>query len=580
MTIKKYYYNKVWLEENKFELVLLKRYLSKHFGEVTAIELMKKNKDNLFGAGSLSYSLGERDIEYFILHYLRDTFVPSSENTARELGKVHFEIFEELQKMFIRDEYDKELFVLARGLGKSTVINKAISCYLHCYKKSKFTIVIGNKESDAIQFVFDTRTLLEGRLIVETFGELVKYDRTRIVNKQELELDNDTKIQAFSWGSSVRGVTYGSQAGICRPTLVICDDNQSEADILSQNSREKCLNKYYKEVQEVGDSAVFRDGVKIKQGTKFLVIGTPLASDDFINSIRKDNTFRVFLRGVVDFDFDSYIEGNEYWQHFQKILNSTSLTKEDKDLMLREYYRDNEEEMKFPTLWDKYRCDDLVKKYYTQRLSFMQELLCSTELIGKRWFGSVRKISRTELPESYKKTMLLVDTASTTNIKSDFSAFVVGSLHRNGFKYVRRGSLKKLSFNELCFYVIELLEEFKDVTHVYIEKNTYQGADLIKIKELISQNPLLRNRKLEFINEMQRKNKDDKISAIVDDVNSGQVIFCEEDTEFIKQVLDFTGAKYSLHDDAPDILSEFVKRIDEIKVSKKIVVRNKSDFGF
>lgn len=210
----------------------------------------------------------------------------------------------------------------------------------------------------------------------------------------------------------------------------------------------------------------------------------------------------------------------------------------------------------------------------------MQELLCSTEKIGLKWFSSLRKIKRNEMPvDGYLKTMLCIDPASTVSASSDFSGFVVGSLHKNGFKYIRLAEIKKLTFNELCFHAVELIEAFKDITHVFIEKNTFSGADLIKIKELIAQNPALKNRKIEFINEMQRKNKDDKISAIIDDVNSGQVIFAEEDKEFTQQVLDFTGQQFALHDDAPDILSELIKRIDMIKVNKKLVVKNRALFG-
>ena len=89
---------------------------------------------------------------------------------------------------------------------------------------------------------------------------------------------------------------------------------------------------------------------------------------------------------------------------------------------------------------------------------------------------------------------------------------------------------------------------------------------MIRIKEIINADPTLRNRPVTFINEMQRKNKDNKISAMVDDVNSGQVIFNEDDKDFNQQVLDFAGQLYSLHDDAPDVTSEFWKRIDEIEV--------------
>ena len=111
--------------------------------------------------------------------------------------------------------------------------------------------------------------------------------------------------------------------------------------------------------------------------------------------------------------------------------------------------------------------------------------------------------------------MLCIDPASTVTKKSDSTSMLVGSLADNDFKYVRDMALEKLSFIDYCELAIKKLIEYEDITHVYIEKNTFQGADIIKIKELMEKEDSLRNRNVEFINEMQRKNKDEKISTII-----------------------------------------------------------------
>ena len=139
--------------------------------------------------------------------------------------------------------------------------------------------------------------------------------------------------------------------------------------------------------------------------------------------------------------------------------------------------------------------------------------------------------------------------------------------------------MKKLEFNSYCKKVVELLETYEDILYVYIEKNTYQGADVIKIKEIISKNIKLRNRRLIWINEMQRKNKDEKISTIIDSVNNGQIIFnkdCEDSKEAIQQLLDFQGQSYSVHDDFPDIVAECANRLKEIKTISKITLLDRS----
>src|SRR5699024_8006028 len=109
-------------------------------------------------------------------------------------------------------------------------------------------------------------------------------------------------------------------------------------------------------------------------------------------------------------------------------------------------------------------------------------------------------------------------------------------------------------------------KQFTDITHVYIEKNQYGGLDLDKLQHDMKSHDELKDRRITFINEMQRRNKDEKISTIVSDVNNGRIIFCEDrvEQEFLQQVMDFRGQIFSVHDDAPDCLAELVTRIDDL----------------
>ena len=101
----------------------------------------------------------------------------------------------------------------------------------------------------------------------------------------------------------------------------------------------------------------------------------------------------------------------------------------------------------------------------------------------------------------------------------------------------------------------------------------------MRIQELIDKDKELSYRNIEFINKAQNQNKDDKISTIIDDVNCGAIIFNEEDEEYIQQIIDFTGQKTSLHDDAPDCTSDLTKWIDEIEVVQFITVMDKKVLG-
>jgi len=567
------------MNEDTINQTLLYKYVKKLF-PTKARQIMQDNSNNLFGFHGLAYSIGKRSLEYFCMYFLQNTFVPKDDNLARNLAPVHLEIWDELQRMFIDDLWDREEFILPRGCSKSTIINKALTTYLHAYKRSIYSIIIGNKEADSVQFIADTKKMLQNPYITKAFGDFFN-KRDRTVNKQELELTNNTKIQAFSWGSSVRGTTYGSIDGIVRPACIILDDVLSEDDVLNDGAKEKVLNKFYKEIAEVGDTEVIRDGIKIKSASKFLVIGTPLSSTDFINTVSEDVTFKVFHRKVVDFEVDDYFDNNEYWQHYKSLLFNDKLDKEDKDILLKEYYTKYRQEMIFPTIWEKYECDKLAQKFFTKRTAFMQELMCDCQNVGNRWFKSTRTQSVEDIESHvFDKTMLQCDPASSVNDKSDYSAMLVGSTcASNGFTYIRKGLLVKLSFSDLCNKMIEMLKAYKDITHISIEKNLYMGTDVLKLQELIALDAELRSRNFTFINKMQKTNKDEKIATIIDAVNTGQIIFNKEDKKPVEQLLEFSGQKFTTHDDFADCVAQFTIDIQTIEIIKAIKFYNRELLG-
>ena len=114
---------------------------------------------------------------------------------------------------------------------------------------------------------------------------------------------------------------------------------------------------------------------------------------------------------------------------------------------------------------------------------------------------------------------------------------------------------------------------------MFIEKNTFNGADANQLEKKLKEHPILKCRKIIIINETQRKNKDDKISTIIPYVNRGEFIFCSEDEDFIAQIMEFAGQKYSPHDDAPDVAAEFWIRIDQIKKVGKVQLLDRRLLG-
>lgn len=558
------YYEGKEFENDIFDLYVLNKYLTKHYNSDVAIKLIKNNDID-----ETARALGKKDIEFFCLYFLQDIFVVKDNNEARDLSKDHYKLWQLANETFIQDVYDKLNIVCPRGFAKTTIFDLAISIWLVCYEESKFTLLGAKRDDDATQFIDSIKGVFtKNEKIISNFGRLIDKKKFK-VNANEIEFTNGCYLRAVGSGTSVRGTNF---KGI-RPTVVIADDYQDDKDTLTDEGRQKKYDNWTKQIEKVGDTAVFRNGKKIKQATKIISIGTVIHMDCLISRLSRNKSYHTVLKRAIVLDDDTTVDeifDTELWRQCKRIYFDDTL--EDSMEVAYAFYEEHYNEMKFKVLWEeKWDCfKDLAIPYWENRATFMSELMNDATSIGEKWFKSILTKCREEI-ENHKfiKTMLCVDPASTTKKRSDFTAMVVGSVADNGFKYMRELVLDKLEFNAYCQGVVDTLVKFKDITHIYIEKNTYQGADVVKIKELINNTPELRNRSFEFINEMQRKNKDEKISTIIDPVNNGQVIFVDDNKEFIDLILEFQGQQYTLHDDSADVTSECVNRLDTIKIKKQ-----------
>lgn len=567
--------------DNKYSIYLIDKYLKKYF---------PKNQNNIkqkYLPNEVAKVIGEKDITFFSLYFLRTTFVPSDDNSARELCEEHYKIWKVLSEAFVQDLYDKLNIVEPRGLAKSTICDKTLAIWLHCYKKSKFTLLGAKTAYDAEQFLNSIKKeFLENELIKDVFGNLIDLKGKKPnskdyykVNSGEIEFTNDTYIRAVGSTTSVRGANWGG----VRPTVVIADDYQSEVDIITEDAREKKWNRWCKEVEEVGDTAVFRKGKKVKAATKFISIGTVLHIDCLISRLSRNRDYHTIINRAVLLEdgqtIDDIFESN-LWLECKKIYFDDKI--EDPQIQARKFYDKHIDKMKYPLLWEE-KWDffnDIAVKYWTNRKSFMSEKMNDASTLGVRWFKAIRTQSEEEIEDhTFLKTMLCVDPAGEQSRRSDFFAMAVGSLGENDFKYVRRMILAKMSYKEYCQTVIDLLKEYTEITHLYVEKNTYLGADVTTITEMIDKDYELKRRNIIILNEMSRRNKDERISTIIEEVNNGQLVFNNNNKDFTQQILDFQGTAYSPHDDAPDIIAELSRRLIEIEVKNIIRIIDRRKLG-
>lgn len=565
MTI--YYDDKDFNDINIFRIYLLKKYLTKHYGENNAKKLIVNQQDNLL---SLAKELGAKDIGFFAEYFLTNKFVPSSENILKPLGKVHYEIFDDLDKLLINDQYDQQEFILPRGIGKSTIINSLVATWGAVYRTSIFTIVIGKTDTLMSEFIEEVRHNLSDYYLIKCFGELIPKDKNYANNNSELELLNDVKIQGSTWGSTLRGIKFKGH----RPSIIITDDVLKEDDIRSEVMLQRAIDKFYKEILPAGAEARVIKGKKIGMSTKFIVIGTPLSQKDLINYVKNDSSFKLLHKSVFEFDVDKVLY-SEKWQEYRKILQNTK--DEDRINTARNFYLQNKD-MHIETIWSNYEPLKMVNKFFIERLSFMQEYMCECQKVGEQWISYMAKMDEKEIEDhAFEKTILAIDTAASAKAKSDYFAFTVLSKY-NGFLFVREGLLKKYDakteFDMYINFAIELIRKY-NVNAFVVERNVFKDLDTIAIKKALEDDNDLKRKRVQSISVFNNKKKDDRIATITDKINSGTIIFNECNKDYNQQVFDFCGQNYSLHDDAIDSLEMAVNNIDKIQ-NKKITLLDKS----
>ena len=565
MTI--YYDDKEFDDITVFRIYLLQKYLTKHYGKTSAKKLIVAYQNDLL---TIAKELGAKDVAFFAEYFLTNKFVCMSTNTLKPLGQVHYEIFDDLDKLLIKDEYDEQEFILPRGIGKSTIINSLVATWGAVYASSIFTVVIGKTDALMSEFVDEVRHNLSDNYLVECFGALVPTTKEYANNNNELELLNGTKIQGITWGGSIRGIKFKAN----RPSIMIIDDVLKEDDIRSENMLQRAIDKFYKEILPAGAEARVIKGKKMGMSTKFIVIGTPLSQRDLINYIRNDSSFKLLHKSVFDFNVDE-VFSSEKWQEYRKILMNT---KDDNRInTARDYYLQNKD-MHIETIWSNYEPLKMVNKFFTERLSFMQEYMCNCERVGEQWISYMAKMDEKEIEDhAFEKTILSIDTASSAKAKSDYFAFTILSKY-NGFLFVREGLLKKYDakteFDMYINFTVELIRKY-NVNAFVVERNVFKDLDTVAIKKALENDSNLKMRRVQAISIFNNKKKDDRIATITDKINSGTIIFNESNKDYNQQVFDFCGQNYSLHDDAIDSLEMAVNNIDKIQ-NKKITLLDKS----
>ncbi len=545
---------------------MLTRYCIKLYGVDKTKQLLLAYKNNLFDKQGLAYLVGSQSLEFFCMYFLQDVYTGDDK---APLAKIHYELWEEIQNAILNTNGTKYEYILPRGTGKTTCITLPIAIWSSLYNYKIYTVISSSIGATAEQFIANIKIALQDNIYIKkAFGELIN---KKLKNNSEMvELDTKplrTLIQSISCSSSFRGRTYNNR----RIELALLDDFQNESELTSDKARSDKWKRFNDDMNYALQ----------KSNNHMFALGTLQMKEDFYDRLSKQPTCKTRIeKGVLVDDVDTLFNTG-LWKEFRSILMNTKNQYALDDA--KEFYLQHEKDMKLPLLWSEYwNSLEVALSYYENPSSFKQEFQNDINNAGENVFKTVVTRSSAEIEqEEFKKTILSIDPASSNRISKqhDYYAFCVLSENYNSLKFARKSLIKDFELDDYIDLTIKLLKEYPDITHLSIEKNVYSGADVSKIRERIAKEPELLGRDLTIINKHRTQNKDNRICAIVGDVNMGRIIFNDEDTEAITQLLEFCGAKYSLHDDFPDCLADAVENLSNIEVIGKMKTYSLSYIG-
>ncbi|MDD4698767.1 MAG: hypothetical protein PHV07_00740 [Oscillospiraceae bacterium] len=455
------------------------------------------------------------------------------------------------------------------NIGKTSCVTTPVATWCALYNLKLYTVISSSIAATAEQFIACIKASIEDNPKIEAaFGNVI--NKKLKYNSEEIELDTKpmrTMIQSIPCTSSFRGRTYCGE----RISLLLCDDMQNENIIVTENACEALISRFNQDAS----MALQRNNNHV------IALGTLQKTGDLYDYFRHSIAWMSREeKGILIDNLHEYFANHEYWMECKKIM--TDKTNPNAILYAKEYYLQHIDDMQYPRIWDYFDCFDLAKEYFEDPVRIEREFQGNLTNVGERRIKTLITKSKDEFENNelnFVKSILSVDPAVGIKAKNDFSAFCVLSETDTGIRYARKCLIAKLQFEDYIAMIIKLLEDYENVTHISIERNTFQGSDVIKLKELIDKHITLRGRNLTIINKMRNKNKENRINSTIPEINSGSVIFNKEDEQAIEQIKEWAGTRYTTHDDMIDCLTDAIENISQIETVSKMRVMNLSFLG-
>ena len=209
----------------------------------------------------------EHLMEGFVKAFLLDSF-----DNARPIAGFHRECW----RMVTSGER-KVAIAAPREHAKSTAITFCYVLAALLFRQAEFPVLISKTYTIAVEFVRTLKdTLLTNEKIQRSFKfkRLVKDSENDFI--AEFEGGHQIRVMGAGMDQPIRGLKWGSK----RPDLVMLDDVEDDEEVLSDDRREKALNKFLSAIMPSGSSK-----------TKYRIVGTVLHIDSLLENLLNDATW-------------------------------------------------------------------------------------------------------------------------------------------------------------------------------------------------------------------------------------------------------------------------------------------------
>lgn len=245
-----------------------------------------------------------------------------------ESNEAHYAL-EKLFESFRASRGQKVVIRIPRGYAKSTVASFAGVLKGICEGTEHYTLLGAETHDLAAKYLANIKTEMESNEKLREDYPLACVDPD-VWRSDRIETRNGCCVEIFGKGTGVRGSRYKEH----RPTLIILDDPQKDADVNSPDTRAKDVEWVNRTLLPVGDDGDL-------SLTNFLFIGNDLHQDSIVGTMARNPSFtHITYAAIINWPTAKDTLWEEWSARYWAAGQSEAAKK-----LVRQFYEDNRSAM-------------------------------------------------------------------------------------------------------------------------------------------------------------------------------------------------------------------------------------------